>query len=151
MGKQEFSIVMGIETSLRIPYILPAIGAPGLTPILAPGDYIIAIDSDGIVSNSSYPEAESPDTKYLNFGGPGSGFIVTPSAPAQVRSFQMTTVNDVPGLDPASWQLFSTNSPISSVDNSTGEAEPWSLIDSGLITLPGIGGLALIKRRRQHS
>jgi hypothetical protein len=41
-----------------------------------------------IVSSSSYPAAEAPAnildgnpaTKYLNRGGAGSGFIVTPSA-----------------------------------------------------------------------
>jgi hypothetical protein len=62
--------------------------------VLTPGDPIIAIDADGITSNSNYPSYEgpayildgSPNTKYLNFGGGGSGFIVTPPAPALVQS-----------------------------------------------------------------
>ncbi|MHC4741122.1 MAG: hypothetical protein ACYS8Z_04390, partial [Planctomycetota bacterium] len=112
--------------------------------ITAPGDVIIAVDSDGPVSNSSYPGAESPPnaldnnsgTKYLNFGGALSGFIVTPSGAASVRSFTITTANDAPGRDPSSWLLFGTNDAIASADNSTGRAESWTLIDSGSVSLP---------------
>lgn len=112
--------------------------------ITAPGDVIIAVDRDGPVSNSSYPGAEAPPnvldnnvySKYLNFGGAHSGFIVTPSGAASVRSFTLTTANDAPGRDPASWLLFGTNDAVTSMDNSVGRAENWTLIDSGSVSLP---------------
>lgn len=113
-------------------------------PILSPGDVIIAVDTDGLVSNSGYPGAEAPPmaldgdsgTKYLNFGGPGSGFIVTPASSSMVRSFTLTTANDVPGRDPATWALYGTNDAIVSLDNSTGLAEAWTLIGEGTVALP---------------
>lgn len=114
-------------------------------PILKPGDFIIAIDTDGMVSSSSYPAAEAPPnlldsnpaTKYLNRGGAGSGFIVTPSLGATlVQSFALTTANDAVTRDPTSWELYGTNEAIKSLDNSTGLAESWTLMDSGAITLP---------------
>jgi len=114
-------------------------------PILTPGDPIIAFDSDGMVTNSSYPAAEAPinvldgnpATKYLNFGGGGSGFIVTPILGGSlVQSFTLTTANDSAGRDPATWEIYGTNDAIASVDNSTGLAESWTLIGSGSVELP---------------
>jgi hypothetical protein len=113
-------------------------------PILGPNDPIIAVDADGIVSNSSYPAAEAPAnmldgnpaTKYLNFGGGGSGFIVTPAAPIMVQSFVLTTANDAATRDPAAWELYGTNDPITSGDNTAGMAENWTLIASGTVELP---------------
>ncbi len=114
-------------------------------PILAPGDFIIAVDADGLVSNSSYPGNEAPPnvldgnpaTKYLNFAGSGSGFIVTPNfGTSLVQSFTLTTANDAEGRDPLDWQLYGTNDPITSADNSTGLAENWTLIDAGTVALP---------------
>jgi hypothetical protein len=115
------------------------------TPILKPGDFIIGIDTDGQVSSSSYPAAENPPklldsnpaTKYLNRGGAGSGFIVTPSlGMTLVQSFTLTTANDSASRDPTSWELYGTTNAIKSVDNSTGLAESWTLIDQGGLALP---------------
>ena len=118
-------------------------------PILAPGDAIIAVDTDGysIGSNSRTPgsgnedaefaiDADGTNTKYLNFGEDGSGFIVTPTAPVEVQSFQMGTANDDLRRDPATWELWGTSDAITSVNNSTGLAENWTLIDSGDAGLP---------------
>ena len=105
---------------------------------------------DGTGPNLNYftsasPAAEGPAnaldgnamTKYLNFGELDSGFIVTPTGgSSQVRSFQLTTANDSPSRDPATWQLFGTNDPITSPNNSLGLAENWTLIDSGAVALP---------------
>jgi hypothetical protein len=112
--------------------------------LLSPGDFIIAIDADGMISNSWYPGGEAPPnaldststTKYLNSGGANSGFIVTPSAAAQVQSFTITTANDVDGRDPLTWELYGTNAAIGSADNSTGLGESWTLLDSGAAALP---------------
>lgn len=126
--------------------VLGLISAPVFgIPILKPGDFIIAVDTDGMKSNSSYPGGEAPAnvldgnpaTKYLNFGGAGSGFIVTPSLGATlVQSFTLTTANDAEGRDPATWTLYGTNDAIASANNSTGLAESWTLIDSGAVALP---------------
>lgn len=80
-------------------------------------------------------------TKYLNFGKVDSGFIIQPSGGAsQVRSFTLTTANDAVGRDPTDWQIFGTNAPITSLDNSYGTAEAWTLIDSGAVALPAERG-----------
>lgn len=111
---------------------------------LAPGDAIIAIDVDPPASNSSYPDNEAPPNvvdgtlaKYLNFGGKGSGFIVTPnSGSSTIQSLQLTTANDANGRDPTSWEIWGTNSSIVSADNSDGLGEPWTFIGGGPVTLP---------------
>jgi len=114
-------------------------------PICKPGDFIIGIDTDGMKSNSSYAAADSPKnvldsnpaTKYRNLGGPGSGFIVTPSlGMTLMQSFTLTTANDSVTRDPTSWEVYGTNASIKSTDNSTGLAESWTLMDKGLIALP---------------
>ncbi|WP_145382605.1 PEP-CTERM sorting domain-containing protein [Botrimarina mediterranea] len=95
-------------------------------------------------ASSSYPAGENPGllvdgdtgTKYLNFGGPNSGFIVTPDSPAQVQSFIVTSANDAIDRHPTSWQLFGTNDPITSLDNSFGDAENWVELGSGSIEVP---------------
>lgn len=96
-------------------------------------------------SNSSYPGSESPinaldgnaSTKYLNFGEQNSGLIITPASGASiVRSMRLTTANDAAERDPASYEIYGTNSAIASTDNSTGLAENWTLISSGTLSLP---------------
>lgn len=140
--------MMKREMVLALVVVLGLMTAPifGVSiPILAPGDFIIGVDTDGMVSNSNYPGAEAPPmvldgdpgTKYLNFAGAGSGFIVTPGLGASlVQSFTLTTANDASGRDPATWELYGTDDPIASADNSTGLAENWTLIDSGAVALP---------------
>jgi hypothetical protein len=112
-----------------------------------------ALDGSGpqpqLPSLSNSPANEPPSalidgdvgTKYLNFGGVDSGFIVTPGGgSSQVRSFQLTTANDAPERDPSAWALFGTNQPIVSLNNSYGTDEAWTPIDSGTITMPDARG-----------
>jgi hypothetical protein len=116
-----------------------------LVPILDTSDVAIAIDAHGKTARSSHPGAEDPPkaidgmvgTKYLNFGHSGSGLIVTPSAATPVESFQITTANDSPGRDPATWELYGYNGALASPTNSSGLFEAWTLIDSGSVALPG--------------
>lgn len=118
-----------------------AIELPATGDILSSGNFIIGIDGDG---GSSSPGNETPQNaidrslaKYLNFGEVNSGFIVTPSALSSiVKRFQITTANDAVERDPTSWALYGTNSAIASTNNSTGTAEPWTLIATGSVTLP---------------
>ena len=110
--------------------------------VLATGDPILAIQLPR--TPSDYPCGEAPTfaldgdptTKHLNFGKENTGFIVTPSAADVVRSFQITTANDSPSRDPSSWELYGTNDSIVSADNSQGDGENWTLIDSGAVDLP---------------
>ena len=115
--------------------------------VLSPTDAIIAIDLDPPSSNSNFPGGEPPSaavdgdafTKYLNFGGPGSGIIVTPffNSGSIADGLQLTTGNDAEGRDPTSYQLFGTNDPIVSADNSDGlGGETYTLISAGPLTLP---------------
>lgn len=113
------------------------------TGVLATGDPALAIDTD-IVLNSNFPAAEGPGnvldtdsgTKYLNFGKVNSGFIVSPAGPLSViDSFTVTTANDAPERDPAAWELYGTTDPITSTSNGQGDAESWTLIDSGTLDL----------------
>lgn len=136
-----------MRTRLALLAAVAAVGvastsAQALEPLFGTGDFIIAIDSDAPGSNSSHPTTEGPTqgvdqistTKYLNFGGAGTGLIVSPGA-SLVNSLSFTTANDAPVRDPASFQLFGTNSPIMSTNNGLGDAEPWTLITSGTLSL----------------
>jgi len=123
---------------------------PGLRAedaLLTLGDFIIAIDTD-LVSESSYPTGgndERPamildgaaDTKYLNFGEEYSGFIVIPThGSSTVQSMMLTTANDAEERDPATYEIYGTNEPIVSANNSDGKGETWTLIASGSLALP---------------
>ena len=96
--------------------------------ILNAGDPVLAIDADTVSGLQS---------KYLNFGENNSGVIVTPAAgPKVVTSLQITTANDFVERDPATYEIYGTNAPITSVENSRGTAEAWTLISSGALALP---------------
>ncbi|MCA9238759.1 MAG: PEP-CTERM sorting domain-containing protein [Planctomycetales bacterium] len=109
--------------------------------ILSSTDPILAVD---LGFESRYPDGENPtklidgtNSKYLNFGQENAGFIVTPSAgPSIIESFDITTANDAEERDPTAWALYGTNDLITSVYNSQGSEEAWTLIDSGALSLP---------------
>jgi hypothetical protein len=100
-------------------------------------------------TDSFYPFNERPTeaidglktaaSKYLNFGREGTGLIITPAMGSSVaRAFQITTGNDQEGRDPSQYEIWGTNSPILSLENSLGTAEPWTLITNGSLTLPAL-------------
>ena len=110
--------------------------------ILTKYDKVLAIDSD---SESSYPSNQSPyhgidgdiSTKYLNFGGYNSGFIITPVLGAsKANAFNIITANDGEARDPASYQIYGTNDKILSSRNSHGTSESWTLLAEGSLSLP---------------
>jgi len=111
--------------------------------VISPGDPILAIDLD-FSTGSDSPGAEGVEnildgdsnTKYLNFGLGNTGFIATLPSPAAVQSFVLTTANDAPERDPASWSLFGTNETITTDDHGTGREQNWTLLDMGDLTLP---------------
>lgn len=110
--------------------------------VLSPTDSVLAIDIDSS-TGSNFPGGEAPpnvldgdsNTKYLNFGETNTGFIVTPSSSSILQSFTLTTANDFAARDPASYVLFGTNDPITSVENGRGLAENWTEISSGNLSL----------------
>jgi hypothetical protein len=125
----------------------PSAGGAG-AGILAPGQTILAIDDPSFNDpQSSYPTTERPleaidnikfsPSKYLNFGRENSGLIITPGkGKSIVTGIQMWSANDVPERDPSAYEIWGTNAPIVSADNSTGEGESWTLITSGTYDLP---------------
>lgn len=122
----------------------------GGSSILGAADSIISFDTD-VTASSEFPGGEAPGfaidgnigTKYLNFRGRGTGFIVTPSGGASVISaFTLTTGNDAPGRDPNAYAIYGTNDAITSAQNSTGSSENWALIQAGTLNPPGGRGEA---------
>ena len=118
--------------------------AGGGDQVFAAGDPAVATGS--VRSDSDHPSGEAPRfcqddtpaTKYLNFGKANTGFIVkrNDGQSPVVEQFTMTTANDSAERDPSSWELYGTNDDIVSTNNSPGDAENWTLIDSGVIDLP---------------
>ncbi len=136
MKKLKMVLVVGVM-------LVSASSYGDMTALLAPGDAVLAVHSG---PDSSYPAAESPDkaldgnsnTKYLNFGRENSGFIVTSATAGAtvLQSFTLTTANDWAQRDPLGWALWGTNDAITSTNNSIGNAENWTLIGEGTVTLP---------------
>lgn len=112
--------------------------------VLAPGDPIVAVQVPKTQStyrtNNEKPSLVidgSAATKYKNFAKRNSGFIITPaSGSGIVKSMVLTTANDVAANDPAAYELYGTNASVTSLDNSNGEGESWTLISRGKLTLP---------------
>ena len=133
--------------------------------VFAPGNQVIggrldgtnfvqgAIGSDGgntVYTDNFFPMNETPDhivdgagQKYLNFAELNTGVIITPSAPSIARSLTLWTANDAVGRDPATYQMYGTNTAIAP------NAGPYplsnfSLISSGSLALPitrNLGGV----------
>lgn len=115
---------------------------------------IIPIQDIEYFNASGYPGGENPTlifdnntgTKYLNVDGQSSagaagpsrpGFIVTPQiGKTMPDGFRITTANDDEQRDPASYEIYGTNDDITSTDNSFGDQENWTLIQSGSLALP---------------
>lgn len=109
-----------------------AVTVQAQNPMLSPGDAIIGGQSDGvnfnqgvaggIANTNTWPSAEDPPNaidggagKYLNFGITNTGFIVSPSGAAAescVGSMQIWINNGLQSRDPASYELYGTDGPI---------------------------------------
>ncbi len=119
-------------------------------PLLIPGDVARPINATKDInywtttSASAYPAAENPPavidgsvtTKYLNRAGEYTGFIVTPSAAAAVKSFKMWTANDATERDPDAYQIWGRNTDYTETDNGFTTADGWTLIAEGAVALP---------------
>lgn len=122
--------------------------AGGGSALLSTTTLTVPITHDAVKSNSNYPGGEAPmfaldgitdvaGNKYLNFADTNSGLIVSRAdgKPTVVTSLTFTTGGDAPGRDPLEWALYGTDDAIISGDNSRGDAENWTLVDTGLTDL----------------
>lgn len=135
--------------------------APIFTPLDGPA--VIGGQSDGSNFNvavagtadgvNNFPSGESPDhvvdgvgAKYLNFAKTNTGFIVTPLlGPSVATSIKLWTANDSESRDPATYEVYGTNSSVSG--GGPFSLGTFSLISSGGLSLPAsrnAGGLALL-------
>lgn len=140
----------GIMQIGDVQFYLDDAGTPSQA-YLQPADPIIAVDdvpTPAGFSGSSSPGGEqaplaidrNAGTKYLNFGEERSGLIVTNAqGPVRVNYMRLTTANDAVERDPASYELYGTNDPITTTPHSNSNGtEVWTLIKSGTLTLPGV-------------
>lgn len=112
---------------------------PDYEYFLSASDFSVAVGD--FMSGSSYPAQEGPfavadgniKVKYLNFGEAHSGFIITPTVGITPNALMYTTANDSPDRDPASVEVYGTDDPITSMDNSAGIAENWTLVAEGAL------------------
>ncbi len=104
----------------------PAPAPPGLLP--SPVG-ITAIDLDGFTASPVFEQVgnafdNDPVTKYLNIGGSNAGIEFSYLIPTRITGFRVTTANDVPGRDPASYQIYGQRN------------GSWDLLISGGLQLP---------------
>ena len=103
---------------------------PPPSPVALPQPTLItALDLDGFSSSPLWEQVSNAfdntvGTKYLNSGGPNAGLEFSYAVPTRISSFVITTANDVPDRDPASYQIYGF----------TGGS--WQLLTSGAVQLP---------------
>ena len=133
--------------------ITASVGLAHSAAIFAPGDPILGgilngadfeVGSEGFGFNQ-WPGAEPPadlidgvigggGEKYLNFARENTGFIITPSFGSSiVTSMELWVANDAEPRDPASYEIYGTNTAIAG-------GGPFAVSD---FTLISSGGLAL--------
>jgi PEP-CTERM motif len=145
--------------------------------LTAPGNPILGGRSDGLnflvgaigtdggsttYTDNVWPGAESPDhaidgvsQKYLNFAELNAGFIVTPGVGQSIaKSLTLYTANDAEERDPATYEIYGTNAPVSGAGSFP--LTNFTLISAGAVTLPsgansrnGTGATALDPVRSQ--
>ncbi|MEB3193975.1 MAG: hypothetical protein VKO19_02465, partial [Cyanobacteriota bacterium] len=103
---------------------------PPSSPTALPRPTVItALDLDGFSASPFWEQVgnafdNTTTTKYLNSGGPNAGVEFSYGVPTQISSFVITTANDVPDRDPASYQVYGFQS------------GAWQLLASGSLQLP---------------
>lgn len=100
----------------------------------------------GAAGSNSWPDGEAPfhaidgvAQKYLNFGITDTGFLINPQFNggngSVVSSIQLWTANDAETRDPASYEIWGTNTP-QDFGLTTFEMSAFTLISSGSLALP---------------
>ena len=88
----------------------PPVTPPSTLAALPRPTLITDVDLDGFSSSPAWEQVgnafdNTVTTKYLNSGGPNAGVELSYGVPTQISSFVITTANDVPERDPASYQI----------------------------------------------
>jgi hypothetical protein len=104
------SLVSKLHVGMRVRFISPT-AITTLVDILSPTDNITASSTNSPPDEGAANVLDrTKDTKYLNFDKRNTGFTVTPGSGASVATaLSLTTANDAPERDPASWQIHGSN------------------------------------------
>lgn len=98
-----------LVASLPVSRVAPVVTQPSQTPanVLSPSDPIVATSANSPANEGVAMAIDgSNQTKYLSFDKVNAGFTVTPRSGASVvTALALTTANDSPERDPASWTL----------------------------------------------
>jgi len=94
-----------------IPHQVLGQGAFKFSNVLAKDDTIVATSSNSPASEGASKAIDGdPATKYLNFDETNTGFTVTPKGgPSVITAISLTTANDAPERDPATWRVLGSN------------------------------------------
>src|SRR4030095_7451056 len=94
-----------------------------LSDVTQPGDPMVATSNNSPGSDGVANAIDNQPTKYLNFDKLNTGFTVTPSqGPTIVVGLALTSANDHPERDPASYTLEGSN-----------DGTPFAAISSGSV------------------
>jgi len=131
--KQANTVRLSDKETFEVSKITLAVPAP--TNVTSPGDQITVLGSSPhgthVVANAIDNNLTS---KYLNFTTSEAGFIVTPSnGSTNATVLRLTTADDSPDRDPASYKLEGANS----------SSGPFTLISEGSLSLPGARGVTV--------
>jgi hypothetical protein len=126
--------------------------------------FLIGVVNTGTAGNN-WPGGESPNhaidgvaQKYLNFGITNTGFLASPTFNggngSVISSMQLWTANDTEARDPATYEIWGTNSALD-FGATTFEMSLFTLVTSGNLSLPagrgGTGTAALNNTNSQNS
>lgn len=106
------------------------------TPILAPTDPILDIDTDLTPDGESAVNLIDGDTgtKFLSFAKENSGVVITPSiGPSVLSRVMFNLANDSEGFsgrDPIKMEVYGTNDPVLDVEDGSGLLSNWTLIST---------------------
>src|SRR6266581_5296017 len=96
-----------------------------LSDITQPGDPIVASSANSPGSEGVANAIDDQPTKYLNFDILNTGFTVTPNVgDTIVNGLVLTSANDAPERDPASYDLSGSNDGLNYVPISSGPVPP---------------------------
>lgn len=131
--------------------LIAASSGAGAATLLSPGDNVFGGQviggafEVGVAGTTqpanNWPAGEPPTAaidgfgqKYLNFGELNTGIVVTPGVgPTFLNGIQLWTANDSEPRDPASFELYGTNSLLSGTSFSLAN---FTLIAAGALSLP---------------
>jgi len=102
------------------------LGVAAATDVTMPGDPIVPTSNNSPGSDGVANAIDNQPTKYLNFDRLNTGFTVTPSVGATLLvGLTLTSANDAPERDPATYDLRGSNDGTNFVPISSGNVPPF--------------------------